>query len=371
MRLGINGWRLCGPQTGVARYLRNLLIQWGSPAARGGADVTIYTPEPVNREALGVPDSMRQAVLHPAWRMLLWENLRLGPFVGDDVLFCPSFSRPLFTRARTVVATHDMVYRVRPELFPTSVRFYSRLYEWSDRHATLVITDAEAVKEEIVHYCGVSPDKVRVTYLAPAPVFCRLESPSSATAAVRRQWLGADVPFFLFVGKVTGRRSLPMVLEAFAELKRRGASEHRLMLAGVGTDARSLIEVIRRLGIESSVRYAGYVPDEDLNALYNSATALLSAAVYETSSLPVMEAQAAGLPVICFRNPGMSEITGGAAEMYDRAEPSIVADAMCRVAGDASYRAELSTRGLASARRFSWERCARETMDILVEAAAL
>ena len=117
--------------------------------------------------------------------------------------------------------------------------------------------------------------------------------------------------------------------------------------------------------------HAGFVPDADLNAVYNAATALISAGVYETSSLPVMEAQAAGVPVVCFRNPGMVEITDGAASMYERAEPSCLADAMLAVADDDRYRADLSSRGLRSVQRFSWERCARETMSILQEAAAL
>lgn len=369
MRLGINGWRLCGPRTGVRRYLLNLLLHWTAPASAGFTHATLYTPSPIDRRSLGLPPAIRDVTLAPAMRMLPWENLRLGPWTSDDVLFCPSFSRPLVTRGRTVVATHDMVYRVRPELFPRSNAFYSRLYEWSDRHATLVITDAEAVKEEIVHYCRVPAEKVRVTYLAPAELFTPVEQTAATLSALRQRWVGADVPYLLFVGKITGRRSLPMLLDGFAEFRRRVRSEHRLLLIGPGTESAMLKMQARQLGLETCVRHAGFVPDDQLNAVYNAATALVSAGVYETSSLPVMEAQAAGLPVICFRNPGMVEITDGAASMYDRPEAAPLADAMLAVAEDDGYRTELSRRGLVSARRFSWARCARETLDILREAA--
>jgi glycosyltransferase involved in cell wall biosynthesis len=371
MRLGINGWRACGLQTGVGRYLLNLLTEWRPEVTRAFDRVTLYTPKPINRTALALPNQIRDVVLGPAWRMLLWENARLGPFVTDDVLFCPSFSRPFVTRARTVVATHDMVFRVHPDLYPLSMRFYSRLYEWSDRLATLVVTDSEAVKDEIVHYCRVPASKVRVTYLAPAPCFAPMEAPDTALADIRRRYIGEDVPFFLFVGKITGRRSLPLLLEAFALLKRRTTLEHRLLLVGAGTDSPALVAASRRLNIDQAVSHAGYMPDGVLNAVYNTATALVSAAVYETSSLPVMEAQAAGLPVICFRNPGMSEITGNAAEMYERAEADALCDAMVRVAESLAHRQDLATRGLISARRFSWARCARETMAVLEEAATL
>lgn len=370
MRLGINGWRLCGPKTGVRRYLLNLLLHWTDPASAGFRDVTLYTPSAIDARGLAIPPAVRDVVLGPAWRMLVWENLRLGPSTRDDVLFCPSFSRPLVTSARTVVATHDMVYRVRPDLFPRSNAFYSRLYEWSDRHATLIITDAEAVKDEIVHYCRVSPERVRVTYLAPAALFAPIVPSAADVAAVRRRWVGEDVPYFLFVGKITGRRSLPMLIEGFAEFRRRAGSDHRLLLIGPGTDASALQALSGRLGLEDAVRHAGFVPDAELNAVYNAATALVSAGVYETSSLPVMEAQAAGLPVVCFRNPGMVEITGGAAAMYDKPDPAHLADAMLSITEDDARRDDLARRGLQSASRFSWERCARETLSVLREAAA-
>ena len=370
MRLGINGWRVAGRRTGVGRYVVNLLAEWQPEVTRAFESVTVYTPTPIDRAAIGLPDQIASKVLAPASRMLVWENVRLGPFVGDDVLFCPSFSRPLITRARTVVATHDMVYRVRPDLFPSSTRFYSRLYEWSDRHATLVVTDAEAVKEQIVHYCRVPASKVRVTYLAPAACFRPIAASESELAEVRRRYVGGDVPFFLFVGKVTGRRSVPMLLEAFARLKRMGL-EHRLLLVGAGTNNPDLMAMSQRLEIDDAVYHAGFLPDDVVNAVYNAATALVSAAVFETSSLPAMEAQAAGLPVVCFHNPGMMEITGGAAEMYDRPDPDAMADAMLHVAQGAAHRKDLSARGLVSARRFSWARCARETMAVLEEAATL
>ncbi len=371
MRLGINGWRLCGQRTGVGRYLVNLLAEWGPEMTNRFERVSVYTPEPVDRMALGLSRNIRDVVLPPAWRMLLWENVRLGPFATDDVLFCPSFSRPLVTRARTVVATHDMVYRVRPDLFHPSVRLYSRLYEWSDRHATLIVTDAEAVKNEIVHYCRVPASKVRVTYLAPARCFAPMQATPATLMDIRTRVVGADVPFFLFVGKISGRRSLPRLLEAFALLKQRTRLEHRLLLVGAGTNSPELVAASLALGIDAWVRHAGYMRDEALNAVYNAATALVSAGVYQTSSLPVMEAQAAGLPVICFRNSGMVEITDRAAEMYDRADPGAICEAMIRVAESPAHQRDLAARGLTSARRFSWARCARETMAVLEEAAAM
>lgn len=369
MRLGVNGWRLFARPTGVARYLTNLLTRWRPTPVFN--DITVYTPAALDREVLGLPDEVHTRSLPSSARMLVWENLRFGPQATDDVLFCPAYSRPVLARGRTVVATHDMVFRVHPELFSRSVRwFYSSLYDWSDRHATLVIADSEAVKDEIVRYCSVPPSRVRVAYLAPAPCFTPLADAALLSRA-RIQQLGADVPFFLFVGKITGRRSVPQLLEAFAELKRRTALDHRLLLVGAGTDGPELRAISRRLGIADVVVHAGFLPDDTLRVIYNAATALVSAAVYETSSLPVMEAQATGLPVICLRNSGMSEITAGAALMIDRLDAATLADAMIQIAGDERLRSTLRAGGLKSAGRFSWDRCAVETMAVLEEAATM
>lgn len=369
MKLGINGWRLCAPHTGVARYLLNVIRHWTPEASPRFTDITLYTPRPLDRAAVALPAHIRERVIGPDWPMLVWENLRLGPFVDDDVLFCPSFSRPLVARGRTVVATHDVVYHVRPELFPASVRlFYRRLYDWSDRHAVFVITDGEAVKQDIVRHCGINAEKIRVTHLAPAECFVPLPDRSAADAA-RDRFVGGDIPFFLFVGKMSGRRSLPPLLEAFALFRRRTGLPHRLLLVGLNPRQLDLGGLSARLGIEDAVRYSGYVDDADLNRLYNAAEAFVMPSVYETTSLPVMEAQATGAPVICIDSDGMREITAGAAIMIARLEPALLAEAMARLAGDASLRERLRAEGLASAARFSWRRCAAETMAVLEDAA--
>ncbi len=371
MRLGINGWRLCAPHTGVARYLLNVIRHWGAGASGRFTAITLYTPRPIDRTLMPLPGNIEERILRSDWPMLLWETVRLAAASRDDVVFCPSFSRPLLLRGRAVVATHDAVYHVHPELFPASVRvFYRRLYDWSDRHAALVITDGEAVKRDIVQYCGVPAAKVRVTYLAPADCFAPLAHRGQAEAA-RLKYVGADVPFFLFVGKMSGRRSLPPLLEAFAQFRQRTGLPHRLLLVGLNPHHLDLGGLTSRLGIHEAVRYTGYVDDEVLNRLYNAAQGFVMPSVYETTSLPVMEAQATGAPVICIDSAGMREITGGAALLIARLDPALLGDAMARLADDPVLRDRLRADGLASASRFSWARCAAETMAVLEEAALM
>ena len=368
----MNGWRIHGLRTGVGRYLLNVVKHW-SPGLVAGqfSEINFSTPRALEHAGISFPENIRERVLASDWPMLVWENLRLAPVVRDDVLFCPSYSRPLATRARVVVTTHDAVQKIHPELFPTAVRvFYSPLYGWSARHATLVITDSEAGRRDIARYWGVPISRIRVVYLAPAEIFRPLPD-AAGVNSVRKHYVGSDAPFFLFVGKMSGRRNLRLLLRAFADLKRRRSWPHRLLLVGPNPRQLKIPALLAELGIWDDVKHWAYVSDDHLNAIYNAAEALISPSVYETVSLPVMEAQATGTPVICIDSAGMREITGSAALMIPKLDVDELAEAMASLAADGALRRELAAQGLARARQFSWARCASETLAVLEEAAGL
>jgi glycosyltransferase involved in cell wall biosynthesis len=368
-RLGINGWRIHGQRTGVGRYLLNVVRHWTREAvADRFSKVTIYTARPLDRAEVPLPENVCEVVLRSDHPMLVWENLRLAGAATDDVLFCPSYSRPLRARARTVVATADAVSVLHPELFPPAVRlFYNPLYGWSARHATRVVAATEASRQDIGRGWGVPLDKIRAVPLAPAEEFRPMDD-RAAMAQARARHVGGDAPFFLFVGKLSGRRSLPPLLEAFALLKRAG-SPHKLLLVGLNPRQLDLARLAADLGVQADVKHAGYVTDAELAALYNAAEAFVMPSVYETVSLPVMEAQASGTPVICIDTPGMREVTGGAALLVPRLDKQPLLEAMAILAADPQRRRQLSADGLVNARRYSWRRCSAETLDILHEAA--
>ena len=368
MNLGINGWRIHG-DTGVPRYLQNVLKHWSEDAIGGRFQrVNLYLPAPLQR--VDVPEPVRKQVLAPEWRMLVWENGRL-PFIDDDLLFCPLSSRPLLSRAKCVVTVHDALPALYPALFPRSTRWlHSPLYGWSARHAVLVITVSEAAKQDIIKCWKVPPSRIRVTHLAAAEAFRPLPG-GRQTTVIRKKYVGSTDPFFLFVGKMTGRRSMPLLFEAFAELKRRTSLPHRLIAVGSNSRNLALSNMLRTLGISEHVRCPGYVPDDELNHLYNAADALVSPALYETMSLPAMEAQATGTPVIALDVPALREITGGAARLISGPRVPAPFEAMSLVGRNADLRSELSEKGLRNAQLFSWKRCASETLNVLHEAATL
>ena len=367
--LGISGWRLHGQRTGVGRYTASLIEHFTPDViAERFSAITVYTPQPFVPVAPNVSRRVRNVVIPSRLPMVAWDNLRLGPSARDEVVLYPSFARPLVTRAATVVVTHEAIMKVVPEMFRRRDRIvYGPLYGWSARAATLVITTSEAAKADIVDAWNIDPAKIRVTPMAAAAHFRPL-SAFDDRDALRRETLGDETPYFMFVGKISGRRNLPELLRAFVEFKR-GGYPHKLLVVGP-THAVEAVEVIgAEVGIGDHLTTRAYVTDETLNQLYNCADAFIMPSAYENGSLPVFEAQATGTPVISVRTEGTAEITGGAAFLIEKLDVAELVRAMTAVASDTSLRRDLSAKGLANSARYSWSRCARETLEICREAA--
>lgn len=371
MRLSIDGWRADG-RTGVARYVTNIVGHWSSDRiADVFDDVVFCAPRPMPAVVSKLPANVRVRLLAPDLKMLAWQSLVLGPRAGTGVLWCPSYTAPLIAAARVVVTTHDATQALFPELYPRSVRlFYSRWYGWNARRATLVITNNEVTRRDIVRIYDVAPEKIRVVPLAPAEVFCRQSDPA-ALAGVRHRCVGGQQPFFLNVGTQSRRRNVPALIRGFGEFKRRTNLPHKLVLVGKSPDALDIADLARAAGADGQVLHHAFVGDDDLNALYGACDAFVLVPTYEANSLTAIEAQATGAPVIVADTPGMREMTGGHALFLPAVEANEIAQALHAVAADPALRGDLSRRSTAHARQFSWRRTAAETMAVLEEAARL
>jgi glycosyltransferase involved in cell wall biosynthesis len=179
----------------------------------------------------------------------------------------------------------------------------------------------------------------------------------------------------LYVGTLQPRKNLARVIDAFARLAGNPAlaptlSDVQLVLAGKrGWLYDDLFAQVTRLGLASRVVFPGYIEDTDLPALLGGALALVFPSLYEGFGIPVLEAGACGVPVITSNTSSLPEVAGDAALLVDPHDVDAIADAMLRIATDAELRAELDRRGQENVKRFSWEKCARETLAVLEEAA--
>ena len=209
---------------------------------------------------------------------------------------------------------------------------------------------------------------MHVIHEAAAPSFRPIDDPCELNRV--RQRYGLPDRFILYVGTIEPRKNLPKLIEGFAKRRTTGDLPHHLVCAGpYGWLSRDVEERIEQLQIEDAIQFTGYVPFEDLPALYSLAEMFVFPSLYEGFGCPVIEAMACGTPVITGHVPALAEVGGGAVVRVERLDADSLGDAMVQLARDRDRRDELRTLGVQRAASFSWQRAARETLDVYRQTA--
>ncbi|GAB4452407.1 MAG: glycosyltransferase family 1 protein [Armatimonadaceae bacterium] len=292
---------------------------------------------------------------------------------GFEALHSPFGYLPPRPPCPSVVTVHDCRWLRYPRTFSLLRGVFLR---WaiprSVRQARLTLTSSEATRREVLEWIpGVQAERVRTVLLGLDPVW--FEPPPAPSVERLRQQTGQE-PFFLAVGTQEPHKNLPRLLEAYALLRREIGEAHslRLYLIGVQSFATGrhddLGPVIARLGLQDRVRLLGATDDDLLRAAYHDATALIFPSYYEGFGYPPLEAMAAGTPVVTSDASCIPEIVGDAAELVDPFSADSLAAGMARLLTDPARRSELTTRGLAQARRYTWEDHARQMVHAYREA---
>jgi glycosyltransferase involved in cell wall biosynthesis len=360
MQIGIDA-RLWGePRSGIGRYTRSLVETLVRLAP--GERWVLY----LDRPAREIPPGAEARCLPWPQRLVwtLWAAPRdLGRRPVDLFHGVTGFELPRGVGARLVTTVHDLIPLRFPRLVPWRHRVAVRVLLGSAlRRASQVIAVSEATRAEILQRFRVPAEKVRVVPEAAAP---RFGPPSAGEAERVRARYGLPAPYVLFVGLLEPKKNLPALLRAVARLRAAGAwGTTRLVLAGApGWGTAGLGAEAARLGLDACVAFLGPVPEADLPGLYAGAAAFVFPSLWEGFGLPVLEAMAAGAPVVASRRGALPEIAGDAALLVEpAAEP--LAEALGRVLGDRGLRERLREAGLARARRYSWERTGAETLAV-------
>lgn len=269
-----------------------------------------------------------------------------------DVLFVPAHTLPLLRRPglKTVVTVHDLGSEYLPSMHQLKQRLYlSFMQKHQLQTATKIIAVSNHTKVDLIKRVGVDPEKIQVIYEGFDKT---LFKPSTN-----------DQPknYFLFVGTVQPRKNLERLIQAFS----RQSSVVSLIIAGSkGWLSDEIYELPKKLGIEDRVKFLGYVPDKDLPALYSGAIAFTFPSLFEGFGLPILEAQACGCPVLTSNVSSMPEIAGKKAIYVDPYDVDDIVKGMNRLQA-IGYRQQLIKAGFENVSRFSWEKCAVETLEVL------
>jgi glycosyltransferase involved in cell wall biosynthesis len=233
----------------------------------------------------------------------------------------------------------------------------------------MVITESEHTKKDVTELLGIDADRVRVTPLAAHRQFRPVEDPAGLRAVMAKYDLH-DRPYILTIGTLEPRKNHKRLVEAFARLKSQGnlRDYHLALIGGKGWLYDEIFETIRQHGLESHIRWLGYVPFEELPVLLSGATAFVYPSLYEGFGLPPLEAMSCGTAVITSNTTSIPEVVGDAAVTVDPTDTDAIAAAIQHVTSHTDDRQALRAKSLARAATFTWERTARLTLDAYEEA---
>jgi len=298
-----------------------------------------------------------------AWYPYLIRKLRKYKL---DIIHNPSQVPTFFkSKQKYILTLHD----ISPFLTPKEHRHgrvlvYKLLTPRTLKTADKIITVSNSTKNDLINYFNIPEEKIRVILLAADEKFKPLSNKEIREA---KQKYTLNFPFILYVGTLEPRKNIPSLVKAFYKLKKKNL-RYKLVITGKkGWKYKEIFETIDKLNLQNDVVFTGYVADEDLPALYNAADMFVYPSIYEGFGLPPLEAMACGTPVITSNTSSLPEVVGDAGIMVDPYDVDGLADAMHEVLTDEGLRANMIKKGLERAEMFSWEKCARETLEVYEE----
>jgi glycosyltransferase involved in cell wall biosynthesis len=310
---------------------------------------------------------------HVIRQQRLWTHVGLRREVQrsrPDVLFVPAHVIPWpdVGPVPSVVTAHDLGYLHYPDKHPLIERVY---LDWSTRHsantARRVIAVSHATKHDLVKLNGIPAEKVDVVHSGIDNQLRPVEN--RQVIETIRERLKLHGPYVLHVGRVQARKNLARLVEAFAKV-RDAAPNLSLVLVGRDVGGHSdVMKQITKLKLEDRVVLPGYVPDEDLAALYSGALVYAFPSLYEGFGFPALEAMACGTPVVCANTSSLPELVGDAALTVAPTDTQALAEAIQRLISDEGLRKALIARGLERAKQFTWESASKATLEVLLQAA--
>lgn len=350
MRIGFDTTSLCNVSTGVANYTNNILQH-------------LQTNPAVDITKLSHCDSKN-------WRFInktLWMQIKL-PFdlkrLDLDVCHFTNNVAPVFTTCPTVITIHDMTLWQFPQF-----HYYKRMISMrpliplAARHADAIIAVSRTTKTDIVKILGVPANKVHVIYEAPSTEFRPLHK-NEVLETVRRTY-NLPEQFILFVGTLEPRKNLVRLLLAFEKLHKQVGVPHHLVIVGAkGWKTQEIFATLEQLNLEKVVHLLGYIPQNDLPALFNQADVLALPSLYEGFGLPIVEAMASGTAVVTTRCGALGEVAGEAVEYVEPTDVDSIVMGLRHVLMHPEYQQDLSARGLEHVRRFNWKHSTEQTLAV-------
>jgi glycosyltransferase involved in cell wall biosynthesis len=306
-------------------------------------------------------------VLYPMWQFLRLPGID-KLIEGSDVVHLPSLVIPPFSRKiKLVVTIHDLAFLIFPQFYTRWGQIcMKRGLQIATAKTDKFIADSHFTKDQIVELTGIPEEKIKVIHLAAdaryRPVNDRSEIERVLTA------YKIDSEYILYLGTLEPRKNIVKLIEAFYLFRNNYSHPLKLVIGGKrGWLYQDIFNRVEELDLGKDVVFPGYIPEDDIPTLMSAATVFVYPSIYEGFGLPPLEAMSCGTPVITSNISSLPEVVGNAGIMVNPDKAEDICEAIGRVVNSPQLRQELVLRGLKRARYFSWEKTAKDTLEVYTE----
>jgi glycosyltransferase involved in cell wall biosynthesis len=358
MRIGFDARMIDHP--GIGRYIRNLL------------NAMRHLDKSLEFILFGDPEKLLDfkdfAIKEYRASIYHFREFFSSAIDGKDfeVVHIPHFNVPYFKIKNLVVTIHDLIYLKFPEShshFVPGIAIKLAISNAIKKTKKIIAVSENTKKDIIENFPDIDQSKIKVIYEAADPIFRKIDDPILSERIRKIYILPRD--YILFVGSLKWHKNINLLIDAHSDLKSKGV-EHKLVITGRYRPREA--EVSEKIK-SSDVIYLGEVPAEDLVGIYNLATLLIIPSLYEGFCLPALEAMACGIPVAASNVASLPEVIGNAGVFFNPYDRSAISDAIYKILMNQDLRKELIRKGLARVNEFSWEKTARETLNIYTQVA--
>ena len=286
-----------------------------------------------------------------------------------DILFIPSHTIPIIHPKKTIVTIHGLEFKHYPECYPAREKLFLELntllsVKWSSK----IIVPSESTKKDLTRYYGIGPEKIKVVYHGVSGIKYPVSLQFGGQVSIKHR--NKEKFNILFIGRLEKRKNLVNLIKAFEIFKKcytLYATRYTLTLAGKkGFGFEEIKKTIEVSEYKNDIILKSYVSEKEKEELYQNANMFVLPSFYEGFGLPILEAMNRGVPVICSKISSSPEIAGNAALLIDPSDPKEIAETINKILRDNDLKEKMIKKGFENVKKFSWEKCAKETFNTLL-----
>ena len=313
-----------------------------------------------------------------------------------DVLFVPAHCLPFIHPRKSIVTIHDIAYEIERKYYEQEqmgpggkksrkiLNFLVKIYtlgkykattidylKWSTeytlKHAKKIITVSNYTKKDLIELYKVNTNKISVVYNGYNRALYKKINDKEKIEEILNKY-GIKRPYLLYVGRIEKKKNTPSLIEAFAMMREKNSDiSEKLVLIGSASFGYDETQYqIREFDLTDEIILPGWIIEEDLPFIFNGASGFVFPSHYEGFGIPLLQAMASGIPVAASKTSSIPEVAAEAALYFNPRDIEDMADTMGRLIKDSGLRNDLIKKGNKRIENFSWEKCARETLKIII-----